>query len=279
MMESPAFQFYPEDWLSNIKLQLCSMTAQGLLINLICLMHQSEKYGYLLINGSQPDHKMVMKLLRMNYKTFNKALNELLSCGVLKEDEEGVIYCKRMVKDEYIRNVRRESGKRGGNPALNLVKQEVKQEDKQKDKQKTTPSSSSSSSSSKDITTSCSVKENTERTMVKFTEDDMKIAKKLDELMEKNNPTRKVPSPAILKSWANDVRLMREIDKRTHKQIESRIEFSQQDHLWCQNILSMKKLRKQYDQLTMRMKASKYVFQDTEQKEVKVERKHFTGRI
>ncbi len=146
MGKAPSFQFYPEDWLSSTKLQLCSMTAQGLLVNLICLMHQSEVYGKLLINGSRPAHKLVIKLLRMHYKTFNKALDELILCGVLKIDEDGVIYCKRMIDDNRLRETRRESGKLGGNP--DLVKDKDNQKDNQADNQKQTPSSSSSSPSS-----------------------------------------------------------------------------------------------------------------------------------
>jgi len=120
MGKSPAFQFYPEDWLSNIKLQLCSITAHGLLINLMCYMHQSERYGFLLINGSRPDHKTIMNLLRMHHKTFMHSLSELLSCGVLKEDENGVLYCKRMVEDNEKREQRCISGAKGGSPKLGV---------------------------------------------------------------------------------------------------------------------------------------------------------------
>lgn len=140
--KAPSFQFFPEDWLSNLKLQLCSMTSQGLLINLMCLMHQSQKYGYLLINGLQINHKQLTKLLRMNYKTFNMALNELILCGVLKQDESGILYCKRMVDDYRLREIRREAGKLGGNPNL------VNQKDNQSNNQNSTPSSSSSSTTS-----------------------------------------------------------------------------------------------------------------------------------
>jgi len=131
-----------------------------------------------------------------------------------------------------------------------------------------------------DINTLVASKKKTQRAKVKFTDDDMRLAKKLDELIKENNSNRKKPSRTILESWANEVRLMREVDKRTHKQIESRIDFSQYDHFWCQNILSMKKLRKQYDQLTIRMKTTKYVFNDEVQKEeIKVEKKYFEGTI
>ena len=142
--QAPCFSFFPADWLNDIKLQSCSLEAQGLLINLMCLMHQSEKYGYLLINGHNPSSKEVSHLLRLHHKTYQVRLKEIFLYGVLCEDENKVIYSKRMVKDEYIRNVRRQSGKLGGSP---LLKQEVKQISKQKP----TPSISSSSSVSSSV--------------------------------------------------------------------------------------------------------------------------------
>ena len=140
MVKRPSFQFYPADWLNDIKLQSCSLSSQGLLMNLICLMHQSEKYGYLMINGSIPPNKEVSRLLRLHHKTYDKSLIELITYGVLSEDGSGTLFCPRMVKDEYIREVRREAGSKGGSPLL-------KQQDKQRTKQKQTPSSSPSSPS------------------------------------------------------------------------------------------------------------------------------------
>jgi len=141
-MKRPAFQFYPADWLNDIKLQTCSLGAQGLLVSLMCLMHQSDRYGYLLINGINPPNKDVSHLLRLHHKTYQASLIELLLYGVLCKDENGVIFCKRMVEDERIREIRSIAGKLGGSP---LLKQKVKQGFKQK----TTPSTSSSTSSSK----------------------------------------------------------------------------------------------------------------------------------
>ena len=137
MPKAPSFQFYPADWLNDIKLQSCSLAAQGLLMNIMCLMHQSDRYGHLLINGAAPASKDVSRLLRVHHKTYDKTLIELLSAGALCRDENGFIFCARMVKDEHIRQVRRAAGAKGGSPLL-----------KQNGKQKPTPSSSSSSSSS-----------------------------------------------------------------------------------------------------------------------------------
>jgi hypothetical protein len=134
-MKAPAFQFYPEDWLSNTKLAVCPVAAHGLLINMMCYMHQSEKYGYLLINGVKPDHKTIIKLLRMNHRSFIHNLSILLENGVIKQDDEGVYFCRRMIDDQHLRDIRRASGSKGGTQRLL----------NQKSKQKSTPSSSSTS--------------------------------------------------------------------------------------------------------------------------------------
>jgi len=80
-------------------------------------MHQSTVYGKLLINGSKPDHKLIIKMLRTHHRTYYMALKELLKNGVLRE-EDGIVVCPRMVKDEALREVRRTAGRLGGNPVL-----------------------------------------------------------------------------------------------------------------------------------------------------------------
>lgn len=70
-----------------------------------------------------------------------------------------------------------------------------------------------------------------------------------------NNPNGKRPSEAQLQQWANDVRLMVERDGRTLGDISALIAWCQADSFWLRNILSMGKLRKQYDRLTLEMRA------------------------
>jgi hypothetical protein len=149
----PAFQFYPADWRKDVALQSCSLAARGLWIDLICLAHESEIYGFLIINGSKMDEKAIAKLVGETRAKTSRLLQELEGKGVFSRDENGVIFSRRMVKDEHIRTVRAGAGKLGGNPLL--VADKVKQKTRKEgdllnlgDKQVPTPSSSSSSSSS-----------------------------------------------------------------------------------------------------------------------------------
>ena len=149
MNSRPAFQFYPRDWLSDLDLQGCSLPAQAIMISYICVTHDSPQYGVLCIAGEKrdpfSDHKFAKKcskIFRITPKKFQKLLRELVDANVLKQDDEGWIYCARMLRDQALSDMRSAAGKRGGNP--NLVKQKVHQSSKQN----LTPSTTSSFSPS-----------------------------------------------------------------------------------------------------------------------------------
>lgn len=139
-MKRPAFQFYPADWRKDPALSSCSLAARGLWIELLCIAHESEDYGHLSINGRPMTNAQLARMVGESPKAFDKLLQELEDAAVFSRKDDGVIYSRRMVKDEHIRNVRASAGKQGGNP--NLLKQKVKQTGEQNP----TPSSSSSSS-------------------------------------------------------------------------------------------------------------------------------------
>ena len=151
-MKRPSFQFYPADWRKDAALQSCSLSARGLWHEMMCLMHECEPYGHLSVNGKPMRPAQVARLVGVAEKEYQKLLAELEDAGVPSVADDGSIYSRRMVRDEHIRNVRAEAGKKGGNP--NLVGKKVKQKDnqtsKQTGKQSLTPSSSSSSSIEKE---------------------------------------------------------------------------------------------------------------------------------
>lgn len=56
--------------------------------------------------------------------------------------------------------------------------------------------------------------------------------------------------------WANDIRLMRIIDGRTHRQICEMFKRVQGDSFWCKNVLSPSKLREKWDELSLKLSPS-----------------------
>jgi hypothetical protein len=147
-MKRPAFQFYPADWRKDTALQGCSLLARGLWHEMLCLMHECEPYGHLSVNGKPMKPAQVARLVGISEKEYQRLLSELMEAGVPSVSDEGCVFSRRMVRDEHIRNVRAEAGKKGGNPKLvgSKDKQKDNQTDNQSAKQTPTPSSSSSSS-------------------------------------------------------------------------------------------------------------------------------------
>lgn len=63
----------------------------------------------------------------------------------------------------------------------------------------------------------------------------------------KVNPECRAPD---LNGWANHIRLMREVDNRTHRQMCELFKWAKNDSFWSANIQSPAKLREKWDTLT-----------------------------
>ncbi len=63
--------------------------------------------------------------------------------------------------------------------------------------------------------------------------------------------------PAVNERWRNAARLMLDVDKRAEDDVHKAIDWCQQHHFWHRNILSMEKLRSQYDRLRLEAKAER----------------------
>jgi hypothetical protein len=79
-------------------------------------------------------------------------------------------------------------------------------------------------------------------------EQDYEAAHWIFDQIRKLNPGHKQPN---FKGWANDIRLMRERDKRSHREICELFAWANRDDFWRTNILSPSKLRAQWDRLTL----------------------------
>lgn len=108
----PSFQFYPGDWQRDTALRSVSVAARGLWIEMICIMHQSEPYGHLLINGKPMPKSTLARLVGASAAEITRWLKELEDAGVF-DVEDGIIVSRRMVKDERTRLARAEGGKAG----------------------------------------------------------------------------------------------------------------------------------------------------------------------
>lgn len=112
-MKRPSFQFYPSDWRTDTALQFCSLPARGLWIEMMCIAHECEPYGHLVVNGKPMTTAQIGRLVGISEKECTKLLAELFEAGVPSKSDMGVIFSRRMVADEEIRNKRAAGGHAG----------------------------------------------------------------------------------------------------------------------------------------------------------------------
>jgi hypothetical protein len=124
-------KFYPADWRADAMLRLCSIGARGLWAEMMCIMHDAEPYGSLLVNGRRIDKKQLAALSGISEKECSVLLFELEGNGVFSRDEDGTIFSRRMRRDHQKAVRDKANGSGGGNPRL---KEGVNPQDKWEDK-------------------------------------------------------------------------------------------------------------------------------------------------
>jgi hypothetical protein len=166
MTRRPSFQFYPADWRKETGLRLCSMGARGLWAEMLCLMHEGDPYGHLTYQGEKVEATELARLAGESPPAVKRWLKELEAKRVFSRTSEGVIYSRRMVRDEVLREKRAEIGRengikgaeygqlgavhgqKGGRPRKETGVENPHSEPGQKPPQNPRPSSSSSSAES-----------------------------------------------------------------------------------------------------------------------------------
>lgn len=112
MRKSPAVWYYFGDWRSDTPLQSCSLAARGLWHEMNCIMHDADPYGHLCVRGHPIAPEVLARMVGEPAESVRRLLDELESAGVFSRAETGVIYSRRMVRDEKARAAWRERQRR-----------------------------------------------------------------------------------------------------------------------------------------------------------------------
>jgi hypothetical protein len=121
LTDQPYLPLYVDDWMNNNKLKMCSPSAHGLMIVIICIMHKETEYGTILLKQKfrQTSRQIknfalqIAKLSPFDSAAIEDPLNELLSEGALTIIDDYLI-CPRMVKDCQKSKAKADAGKIGG---------------------------------------------------------------------------------------------------------------------------------------------------------------------
>lgn len=114
-MKLPAIHLYPGDWLRDT-VAGCSLAAQGLWLRMMFLMHDSERYGYLIVNGSPMTSESIARRCGCTPTEYETLYGELDAAGVPSRTKGNLIFSRRMARDadERQQNAERQQRFRNG---------------------------------------------------------------------------------------------------------------------------------------------------------------------
>ena len=98
------FQFDINSWKGDLNLQECSPTARCIWFEMIILMTKTERYGYLQINGKAMTVTQIATYANVQKYQVVRALKELEDKCVFSKDEQGIIFCRRMIREIHESN-------------------------------------------------------------------------------------------------------------------------------------------------------------------------------
>ena len=122
LRDQPYIPLYVNDFLTDEKLNRCSVAAWGVYIKLMCILHKSENYGSITLrdrekkSGKQIENfaTILLPQIGCSFDDLVAALDELTYFGII-QIEGDTLSQKRMVKDGELSKIRAESGSKGGN--------------------------------------------------------------------------------------------------------------------------------------------------------------------
>lgn len=137
LRNQPYLPLYVQDYLTDEKLNLCSLATQGVYIKIMCIFHKSETYGGILLKQKDKQKENIClnfayklaKLLPINLADIESALNELLDEKVLLIEDD-FLFQKRMLKDGKLSETRALIGKEGGKKTQEKYKNFAKAKNK-----------------------------------------------------------------------------------------------------------------------------------------------------
>ena len=116
MAKSPGFWFFTGDWMKDPELRFCSIFARGLLVDLLCILHEAKEQGYASNpdGSARTDEQIVDAISGGSREEKLVALAELEQSGVLSRDNRGVLFSRRVARLGELSKERKQNGSKGG---------------------------------------------------------------------------------------------------------------------------------------------------------------------
>lgn len=118
MAARPWAKFYWNDWRGDPRIRACSLAAQGLWMQMLCIAADADPIGYVTVGGRPMGATDLARQTGASEAEVRTLLDELDRNGVFSRDRKDRIYNRRMIRDAREAERNRKNGKKGGNPSL-----------------------------------------------------------------------------------------------------------------------------------------------------------------
>lgn len=95
--KQPWSKFFWNDWQGDPCLRVCSLAAQGLWMQMLCLAAEADQPGHVTIAARDATSTDLSRLTGESEQAVLSLLSELERNGVFSRNGKGTIYCRRMV--------------------------------------------------------------------------------------------------------------------------------------------------------------------------------------
>ena len=116
MTKLPAIQWYVGDWRKDSCVQALDYEARGVWFEMLMIMHELPAPGLWSLNGTDPmPDETAARLLGVGVAKAKQIFKRLIANGVAKRQQNtGILYNARMLRDNDLRKRRAEFGSKGG---------------------------------------------------------------------------------------------------------------------------------------------------------------------
>lgn len=117
-LKKPYLHFYPSDHKSDPGIVELDYASEYVWLKMLHLMSECEDRGRLAVKGKPISLPSLSRECKMPVHQLKGCIKNILDKGVGSRGPDGVIFSRRMVRDEQYRKKAAKFGKQGGNPTL-----------------------------------------------------------------------------------------------------------------------------------------------------------------
>ena len=119
----PYIKWWPSDFMASIDLRKESFEIQGLWLNLFNIMqHSGEPFGHLALKGKKISvGDLTILCLKTDEKNVEILLKQIIEKGLFDVTPDGILFCRRLLRDKRLKEIRTKAGKKGGDSTKSKV--------------------------------------------------------------------------------------------------------------------------------------------------------------